>query len=121
MRSLIKNDPGIQYGDEGSMTRSRRRRRSFRLSIAVCSIALAGFFVYQLLSSSTGDVAAGPAVHWNEPKSVVTWLRWSVNAACVELRGTVNGALPSGNMATIFKMCLCFGLGAIFLRMPQRY
>src|SRR5262245_8551044 len=121
MRSLIKNDPGIQYTDEGAVNRARRRRRAVRLSIGICSILMATFFVYELLSSSNGESQAGPAIHWSEPKSIITWLRWSVNAACVGLRGTVNGALPSGNLSTILKMCFCFGLGAIFLRMPQRY
>jgi hypothetical protein len=75
--------------------------------------------VFQLLSSE--DPASGPALNWTEPKSIVTWLRWSVNAFRVQIRGAVGGTLPSGNLATILKLILCFGLGAFFLRMPQRY
>jgi hypothetical protein len=123
MRSLIKNnDPGIEYIDEAKLERLRRRRRVVRLSIALCCIGLAGYFVVQLLWSSTSDPASGPAVTWSEPKSIVTWVRWNVNAICVRVRGAVGTTFTSGgNVATILKMCLCFALGALFLRAPQRY
>ena len=121
MRSLIKNDPGMQYEDEGTVDRLRRRRQLIRLSIAICCIGLAGFFVFQLIRTSASDPNSGPAVTWSEPKSIITWLRWSVNAFCVQIRGAIGGTFPSGNIATILKMCLCFGLGALFLRPPQRY
>jgi hypothetical protein len=121
MRSLIKNDPGVQYEDEGTNERMRRRRRAVRLFIALSSIGLAGFFVFQLARSAMIEPGSGPAVSWNDPKSFVTWARWSVSAVCVQIRGAVSGSFPSGNAPTILKMCLCFGLGALFLRTPQRY
>src|SRR5262245_2000638 len=117
MRSLIKNDSGVQYLDEATIQRERRRRRSFRLLLALCCIGLAGFFVYQLFS--TNDPTSGPAVSWSDPKSIMTWFRWTFNGLTVQLRSAVHGTFPAGGiLATILKLVLCFGLGALFLRMP---
>lgn len=120
MRSLIKNDPGIQYVDEQTLQRARRRRRSFQLAIGVVCISLATYFVYQL-AVSNHNPNLGPAISLSEPKSIVTWTRWNISAFLVSLRGTLSGTVPSGNLATIIKLVICFGVGSLFLRMPQRY
>jgi hypothetical protein len=119
MRSLIKNDPGIQYVDEAALQRERRRRRIFRKAIALACICMACYFVFQLLMPD--DPSAGPEISLSRPKSVVTWFQWSFNSICVEIRDAVNGSLPPGNLAIVLKLILCFGLGALLLRMPQRY
>jgi hypothetical protein len=121
MRSLIKNDPGIQYVDEATIHRMRRRRRAFRLCIAACCIGLSVFFVVQLVQNSSPDSTSGPALTFAEPSSILTWGRWFVNSLCVNIRGAVSGTLATGNLATFLKLGICFGLGAVFLRMPQRY
>jgi hypothetical protein len=119
MRSLIKNDPGIQYIDEQTLLRTRRRRRAFRLAIAVVFISLAGYSMFQLAVSSH-ESTTGPAVSLSEPKSLVTWTRWTISTFLVQVRDTLNGTFPSGT-AIVLKFVICFGLGALFLRMPQRY
>ncbi len=124
MRYLVKSDCGNSLADQlnPEAVSRLRKRRGMRLLIAVCCVALTAFFGRQLLESGgfSNYASLVPRPEWDNPSSVALWLRWCTTGLCVQLRNSIEQAIPLGNLGTIVKMAVCAVAAAVFLRGPHK-
>ena len=121
MRYLVKGDcsiPCTNLSDVQLGTRRHARRSRVRRVIALLCLALAGFFVIQLVGNVGGSSPISP--EWDSPSSVLAWLRWSFGHIGYQIRNEIKGTVPFGNLGVILKLACCAVAAAVFLRGPSQ-